>query len=85
MTGTGPLLPLTDRDPDPMTITMLRIYVGGLDQFAALLTLLPDSFYHLPSPTQEMAYERMLAQARRVVGTIDITELAEIGAEVCNG
>lgn len=83
MTDTGPLLPLTDRDPDPMTITMLRIYVGGLDRFAELLSLLPDSFFHLPSSEQVQAYEKMINQARRTVGEIDLAVLAEIGAEAC--
>lgn len=78
-------LPLTGREPDPMSITMLRIYLGGLDQLQELLAMLPDSFFHLNSQTQARAYERILNRARNTIGIINLAELAEIGAEVCNG
>ena len=76
-------LPPTGREPDPMSITMLRMYVGSLERFQELLAMLPDSFFHLPSSQQAYGFERMLLHARSTVGTINLTDLAEIGAEVC--
>lgn len=78
-------LPNTDLPPNTMTITMLRLYVGGLDQLAELLSMLPDAFFHLPGAEQERGYEKMLRACRAAVGKIDLADLAEIGAEVCNG
>jgi len=78
---------ITQQTPDPLTITMLRLHIGGTDRLQELLGLLPDSFYRMPSSRQHMAYEWMLNKARQIShqsGTINLVELAEIGAEACN-